>query len=152
MRDRNTILQKTESVTWHSIPTLPVFRMSVFHMPHSGKELFQHTLLWLHSVWLHLGEFNFMQSFQVMFTSDRRKFRYPKTALRSSGKMKATRVAKVWSELCPALELAVKNWESCHVGDSWCLEHNGMKDDLVGLGAYIMDIKGNGNEKWMSEI
>lgn len=150
MRDWNTILQKTESVTWHSIPILTVLRMPVFHMPHSGKELFQYMLLWLYSVWLHLREFNFMQSFQRMFSSDRSKFRYHKAELRSSGKMKATWVCKVWSELCLALELAFKNWENCRVSNSWC-KHNGMKDDLVGWGLYYGH-KGKWQWEWMSEV
>lgn len=96
MRDWNTVLQKTESVTWHSIPILTVLRMSVFHMPHSGKELFRYMLLWLYSVWLHLREFNFMQSFQIVLSSDRNKSRYHKAALRSSGKMKAIWAANTW--------------------------------------------------------
>ena len=32
------------------------------------------------------------------------------------------------------------------------VKNNGMKEDLVVFGAYIMAIKGNGNEKWMSAI
>lgn len=54
-----------------------------------------------------------------------------------------------------ALELAFKNWERNSVGnsgDNKKCKHNGMKEDLVVFGAYIMAIKGNGNEKWMSEI